>query len=144
MSGKNAAAGLLTLRLIIGWLFLWHGLGKVIGAPFPGEGFDWFAENLSAYLPALGAPVVEAMAAGAVLIEVGGGLLLILGWQTGLACSLLLIQIVAAIAKVRFDFGLFGPVGWEQELMLGAALLCLLFGGPGAFSLDGRRQAAAP
>lgn len=141
MSGKNAAAGLLVLRLIIGWLFLWHGLGKLVGPPFPGEGFNWFAENLSAFAPSLGMMGSEVAAAGAVIVEVGGGLLLILGWQTTLACSLLLVEIVAAIAKVRFDFGLFGPVGWEQELMLGAALLCLLFGGPGAFALDTRRTA---
>jgi putative oxidoreductase len=138
--GRNAAAGLLALRLIIGWLFLWHGLGKLVGPPFPGEGFDWFSENLSFLVPSLGVLGAEAAAGLAVALEAGGGILLILGWQTALVTSALLIEVVAAIAVVRFELGLFGPAGWEQELMLAAALLCLLFGGPGAASLDLRRR----
>lgn len=38
MTGRNAGAGLLVLRLIIGWVFLWHGLGKLVGPPLPGGG----------------------------------------------------------------------------------------------------------
>src|SRR5207249_1381594 len=38
MKGNNPALGLFILRVVVGVVFLMHGLGKVIGPPFPGPG----------------------------------------------------------------------------------------------------------
>lgn len=142
MHGRNAAAGLLVLRLITGWIFLWHGLGKLIGPPFPGGGMDGFAQFLSGLFAPLGPSANELLAWLVMVVEAGGGLLLILGWQTAIAASLIIINMLVAIAKVHFDAGIFGRGGWEKNLILVAALLCLLLAGPGAVSLDGRRRPA--
>src|SRR2546425_9483146 len=38
MKGNNPALGLFILRVVVGVVFLMHGLGKLIGPPFPGPG----------------------------------------------------------------------------------------------------------
>lgn len=52
MNGRNGAAALLVLRLLIGWLFVWHGLGKLVGPPFAGVGLAPFSAILSLYVRA--------------------------------------------------------------------------------------------
>ena len=142
MTGRNASAGLLVLRLIIGWVFLWHGLGKLVGPPFPGDGVSTFADSLMHYFPSFSDPVLMAMAGAVGLLQTASGALLILGWQTSIVSSLLILQVLVSIARVRFDFGLFGVIGWEKDLIECGVLLCLLLGGPGLASLDGRRRSA--
>lgn len=138
MNGRNAGAALLVLRLLIGWLFLWHGLGKILGPPFAGVGLDAFSAIVSLHVGSLPDALVIALAAGVGLVEVAGGALLILGWQTGMAASVLLLAQVANIALIRFDYGPFGPMGWENVLVVMGTLFTLLLGGPGAFAVDGR------
>jgi putative oxidoreductase len=144
MSGRNAAAGLLVLRLVVGWVFLWHGLGKLVGQPFPGFGLDGVSELISTLMPSLRGLPAEGLALGVALVETLGGLALLVGWQTAIFSSLLILDMLAQIAKVHFDFGVFPPGGWEPNLVMSAALMCLLLGGPGAASLDGRRQPPHP
>ena len=142
MIGKNAGAGLLALRLVLGWLFLWQGLGKLIGSPFPGEGIDALAESMAYLFPQLGAAGAQVLAFAFMLLQVSGGLMLITGWQTRIATSLLAVQVLVAIAKIRFALGLFHPLGWEVDLVEATTLICLLLGGPGMYSMDGRLRAA--
>lgn len=140
MNGRNGAAALLVLRLLIGWLFLWHGLGKLIGPPFAGVGLDAFSSILSLYLGSLSDALIVALATGIGAVEILGGIMLLLGWQTGLAASVLLLGQVANIALIRFDYGPFGPMGWENTLVVMGTLLALLLGGPGVFALDLRAR----
>lgn len=140
MIGKNPGAGLLALRLVLGWLFLWQGLGKLLGGPFPGEGIDALADSMAFLFPPLGATGGRVLAFTFMLLQVGGGLLLIVGWYTRIAASLLMVQVLVAIARIRFALGLFHPLGWEVDLVEATALLCLLVGGPGMFSMDERRK----
>ncbi|MDO8665662.1 MAG: DoxX family protein [Gemmatimonadales bacterium] len=142
MTGRNPGAGLLILRLVLGWLFLWQGLGKLVGPPFPGEGLTVLGWSMANFFPQLGETGSQALAVALMLLQVGGGLLLIVGWQTAIVTSLLIIQVLAAIAKIRFALGIFHPIGWEKDLVEVAALSCLLLAGPGMFSMDGRRRAA--
>lgn len=142
MSGRNPGAGLLVLRLVLGWLFLWQGLGKLVGPPFPGNGLDVLAESMSNLFPMFGTLGGEALAVGMMLLQTLGGLMLIAGFQTAIVTSLLIVQVLVAIARIRFDIGLFHPIGWERDLVEAAALLALLLGGPGVFSLDGRHRPA--
>lgn len=142
MSGRNPGAGLLVLRLVLGWLFLWQGLGKLIGPPFPGDGLDALAESMSRLFPMFGTVGGHAIAIGMMLLQTLGGLMLIAGWQTAIVTSLLIIQLLVAIARIRFDVGLFHEIGWEKDLIEATALLALLLGGPGVFSLDGRSRPA--
>jgi putative oxidoreductase len=141
MFRRNAAAGLLVLRLVLGWLFLWRGLGKLIGPPFPGEGLDVLAGSMAFVFPMLGATAAKLLAFVFMLLQVGGGLMLIAGWQTAIVAPLLILQLLVAIARIRFALGIFHPLGWEVDLVEATALLVLLLGGPGMFSMDDRRKA---
>jgi putative oxidoreductase len=136
MNGRNGGAALLALRLLVGWLFLWHGLGKLVGPPFAGVGLDAFSGILSLHFGSLSDALIIALATGIGVMEIAGGFMLLLGWQTGLAASVLLLGEVANIALIRFDYGPFGPMGWEDILVVMVALLALVLGGPGAFALD--------
>jgi putative oxidoreductase len=135
---RSTDSGLLTLRLILGWIFLWHGLGKLIGPPFPGGGI----EGIHAVLAGTGFPIPLVLSWVVVLAETLGGLLLIVGWWTELAAGVLIFEMVVAIASVHFRHGIFGQGGWELNLALCAGLLCLALAGPGAYSLTRRQKTA--
>lgn len=136
MTGRNGAAALLVLRLMIGGLFLWHGLGKFFGPPFAGVGLDAFSAILSLHLGSMSDATIIALASGTAAVETIGGLMLVLGWHAGTAASLLLLGQVANVAVIRFDYGLFGPLGWEDQLVTMGALFALMLGGPGAAALQ--------
>src|SRR5258708_39512155 len=79
-------------RILVGLVFLVAGVRKVMG----------FAGAV-AYLTKLGFPAPEVMAVIAIIIEIGGSLLLIVGWRTRWAAWLLaLFRGVAAFAAHRF------------------------------------------
>src|SRR2546425_9867926 len=79
-------------RILIGLIFLVAGVRKVMG----------FAGAV-AYLGKLGFPAPEVMAVIAIIIEIGGSILLIVGWRTRWAAWLLvLFVVVAAFAAHRF------------------------------------------
>lgn len=136
MSGRNGNAALLVLRLMVGWLFLWHGLGKFFGPPFAGVGFDAYSAILSVHLGSMSDSTIIALAAGTATVETAGGLLLLLGWHTGTAASILMLQQIANVAVLKFDNGVFGPLGWEDQLVTMAALFAMMLGGPGAAAMD--------
>src|SRR5258708_29173486 len=78
-------------RILIGLIFLVAGIRKVMG----------FAGAV-AYLTKLGFPAPEVMAVIAIIIEIGGSVLLILGWRTRWAAWLLVVFVgVAAFPAHR-------------------------------------------
>lgn len=135
----------LPLRLAIGGGFIYHGLPKILSV----EGHQQFAGMLGG----LGVPAAGAMAWVVGISEVLGGLLLILGLFTRWATIPLIATMIVAILLVHLPNGfaagnvtglgpagpLFGPPGYEPNLMYLAGLLALLIGGAGAFSLDQAR-----
>jgi len=79
-------------RCLIAALFLVAGTRKVLA--FAGS---------AAYFTKLGFPAPEAMTALAIAIEIGGSLMLILGWKTRWAALLLAIfTVVATLMAHRF------------------------------------------
>jgi putative oxidoreductase len=71
------------------------------------------------------------------LIELFGGVALIVGLFTRLAAFALACDKLGAILLVHAAGGFFLPRGLEFVLMLFSAALALLFAGPGALSIDG-------
>jgi putative oxidoreductase len=65
-------------RALVGALFLVAGLGKVAG--FSG---------VAGYMASVGIPFASLLLVGTIALEVGGGLLMILGWQARWAALLL-------------------------------------------------------
>jgi putative oxidoreductase len=111
----------LTLRTIIGALFVGHGTQKLFGW-FGGGGVDSTAqmfENIG-----LRPGKRHAIAAGAA--EAGGGALLATGLANPVAASVLTATMLTAIRRVHFKNGPWATNGgYEYNLVLIAAVLAL-------------------
>ena len=120
-------------RLFIGVCFVIHGLGK-LGVVGTGN-MDGFV----AWLKDLGVPHAALQARMAMLSEIGGGTLLVLGLYTRPACLLLMFTMAVAGRIGHRGAGYLitnDPPGAEYTINLAAICFVLLLFGPGAFSLD--------
>lgn len=120
--------GPLVLRLIIGGLFLWHGIDKFRA------GIDMVESMFNMWgvpAPALAAPAVA-------IIEIVGGIALIIGAGTRAAAMMLSVIMLGALIFVKVDVGLIpmDAAGAEVDLAYLAGLLALVAIGPGPLSVD--------
>jgi putative oxidoreductase len=130
------------LRMAVGAVFVAHGAQKLFGV-WGGAGL----RGTAPFLEQLGFGPGYPWAMLVALVELGGGVLLILGALTLAASFALLVEMAVATWKVHLANGFFlnwaltpgRGHGYEFNLVLIAALLCLILSGPGAFSIDGRR-----
>ena len=131
------------LRWCVAAVFLVHGAQKLFGL-LGGPGISGTAKTLASF----GLPYSTPLAVLLGLAEFGGGVLLVLGSATFWVSLALLVDLGFTVWKVHYPHGftLAGPLtpghGHEGEfhLVLIGALVCLLLGGPGAWSLDERRS----
>ena len=132
------AFGPAVLRLAVATVFIAHGAQKLFGI-WGGSGLP----GTAGFFTQLGLEPAYPLAVMAGIVEFGGGLLLLLGAYTLVAGALLTVQMLVAIWTVHLSNGFFLPNGYEFNLTLIAALVCLMLTGPGAFSVDGRRASHA-
>lgn len=124
--GARPGAGLAALRVALGAVFVVHGAMKVFGGMAGTAGF--FAS--------IGIPAPALMAWAVGLIELVGGVLLVLGLFTVPAAALLTVVMLGAVATVHWQNGfLASNGGWEFNFVLIGGLLALLLEGPGAWTL---------
>jgi len=137
---------LLPLRLIVGFGFIEHGFAKLAKGP------DAFANILQA----MGVPGAHFMAWSTILVEILGGLSVILGVFVTLASLPMAAVLLVAMFTVHLPYGFssikleavtaagaqFGPPGYEVDLLYLACLAALVLGGPGPLTIGGliRRQ----
>jgi uncharacterized membrane protein len=72
--------GPLAGRILIAAIFVFAGLGKVTGF-----------EGTVGYIASKGLPLPQLAAIGAILVELGGGIMLVLGWKTRWAAAALFL-----------------------------------------------------
>jgi putative oxidoreductase len=126
--GEARGWGLTVLRIIVGMVFLVHGIQKVF--VFGVSGFAGNLEGMGAPLPLFFSTVVT-------LVELLGGAALILGLFTRLVVIPLAIDMLVAILTVHLPNGFFtSSNGYEFPLVLLAACVALMLGGSGEASLD--------
>lgn len=127
---------LLLARIGLGVVLLTHGLDKL------DQGFGTTADGFAA----MGIPAPEAAAAYALVAEIGGGALLVVGLLTPLAGLLVVGQMAGAFWFVhRGTEVLSSAGGWELVGVIGFLALVLAATGAGRISLDaliGRRTTA--
>jgi putative oxidoreductase len=124
--------GLAVLRVIVGTLFMGHGLQKLKGW-FGGHGL----EGTGSFFESLGLRPGKAHAAASGTAETLGGALLLSGFLTPLGASLISGSMITAIRKVHAKNGVWVSAGgFEHNLVLLAAVLAITDLGPGEFSLD--------
>jgi len=114
---------LLVLRLVLGFIFIWHGYPKLT---HPNAMHGMFLQH--------GLPGYFVSVAG--VLEVFGGGLLILGFLTPIAAMLLAIEMAVAIWKVHSAGGYLAVHNYEFPLVLAAACFALATVGAGRASAD--------
>ena len=132
---------LIPVRLIVGFGFLEHGFAKLTRGP------DAFANILQA----MGVPGPHFMAWATILVEILGGLAVILGAFVTLASLPMAAVLLVAMFTVHLPYGFssiklqavtaagaqFGPPGYEVDLLYLACLATLVLGGSGPLAIDG-------
>jgi putative oxidoreductase len=128
-------SAMLVGRILLSLVFLVAGYRKLMGVAAS-----------AGYFAKLGFPMPDVMVWVAIAIELGGGILLVLGWKARWAAWLLaLFTLIAAFAAHRF---------WEvdpaqyanqmnhflKNLAIVGGMLFVAAVGPGALSVDGRRR----
>ena len=124
--------GLLLLRLVLGLLMAAHGSQKLFGW-FGGHGLA----AVSGMFESMGFRPGRLLATAASVSEVGGGLLIALGFLGPLGPALVLAVMIVAAISVHWPNGLFAMSnGIEVPLLYAAGATALALTGPGAYSLD--------
>jgi len=128
------------LRLIVGCGFLAHGFAKLSRGP----------DSFGAVLHGLGVPAPHLMAWATILVELLGGLAILLGAFVALASVPMAAVLLVAMFTVHLRYGFssiklvavtpsgpqFGPPGYECVLLYLACLASLVVCGPGPFAVD--------
>jgi len=118
-------------RCLIVILFLWSGYGKIVG-------FQWTV----GYMTSKGLPLVQLLAIASIVVELGGALMILLGWKARLGAAALFLWMI----PVTYVFHNFWAVPADQQLMqqimflknlgiMGALLYVMAFGS-GRYSVD--------
>jgi len=117
-------------------------LGRLlIGLPFAMSGFGKLAAygQTTAMIAAVGLPVPPLAYAVAVLVELGGGLLLVAGYQVRpVAAALALFSIAAAVSFHSNFADQNQMIHFLKNVMMAGGLLQIVAFGAGAISLDNR------
>lgn len=121
-------------RLLMAWMFLPAGIGKITG----------FAGTV-AYSASVGLPMPQVGSAVALVVEIVGGLALILGFGTRWAAlALALFTLVASFFFHNYwalpvDKQMIPSLLFMKNMAIVGGLLTLAAWGAGAWSLDARR-----
>jgi putative oxidoreductase len=145
MDGQRAATlqrwGAVPLRLIVGYGFMAHGVAKIMNGP----------ERFVDILQALGVPAPHIMGWATILVELVGGLAVLIGAFIPLVSIPLGAVLTVAALTVHLPYGFssiklqavtangarFGPPGYETDLLYMACLATLMLIGAGPFAVDG-------
>ena len=117
---------LAAFRVVVGLVFLQHGTEKIFGFPTPADGNQ--------------PPLLSLIGVGG-LIEVIGGVLIILGFLTRPTSFVLCGQMAVAYWFFHAPRGVF-PIqnGGDGAILFCFSFLLLLFFGPGSLSVDAARN----
>ena len=131
---------LLPLRLIVGIGFIAHGMAKWTRGP----------AKFGNLLHVVGVPFPAPTAWLVTLLEVFGGLAILVGAFVVIVSVPLVVSMLVAMFTVQLRYGfssvntigltptgpIFGPPGYEINLLYIAALLALALSAPSVFSID--------
>ncbi|MCJ1688393.1 DoxX family protein [Rathayibacter sp. VKM Ac-2927] len=125
---SSPSVALLVLRLAVGAVFLAHGAQKVFVYGFVGTSGS-FAQ--------MGVPLADIAGPLVGLLELLGGLALLVGVATRFAALALALDMLVATFLVHLPFGIFAADGgYELPLALIGGALALTIAGAGRISVD--------
>lgn len=116
--------GIFLLRIIVGATFIIHGLDK----------FNGGIESTAEFFASVGIPASLTMASVVAIIEIIGGLALLVGLGTRICGAVFSIIMIVAIFTVKIDAGFLG--GFELDLILLAVSILFVLSGSQFLALD--------
>ena len=117
----NLDLALLVLRVALAAVLLYHGVPKLMN----------FGATVGAF-QSMNIPAPSVTAGFAVIAEVIGGILILIGIAVDIAALLVIIEMLGAIALVHWANGFdFTKGGWEHPFTVLCMALALAFAGPG-------------
>jgi putative oxidoreductase len=121
----NLDLALLVLRLALAAVLLYHGLPKIMN----------FGATVGAF-QSMNLPAPSVTAGFAVIAEVIGGILILIGIAVDIAALLVIIEMLGAIALVHWANGFdFTKGGWEHPFTVLSMALALALAGPGRHTI---------
>ncbi len=131
-SNQNLAA--LVGRILVAAIFVLSGLNKM--GDFAGT---------SAMMGSVGLPMAESLLVATILIEVVGGLMIIIGWQTRYAAAALFLFMIPVTAVFHNPWAVADGAAAQQQMIhflknlaIAGGLLNLMAFGAGAYSVESR------
>jgi putative oxidoreductase len=124
---KKIEVSTFILRLVLGVTFFVHGLVKFQGG----------IENIVGWFDSIGLPGV--LAYGVALLEMVGGLALVVGLGSRIVSGLFVLLMLGAIVTAKLAGGFLGNgqgAGWELDLALLAIALFIAINDSKMFALD--------
>lgn len=129
----------LVARILMALIFLESGASKLTG---------WSAT--AAMMQAQGLSYVPLLLAGAIVVELGGGLMLLFGFKARLAALLLFLYLIPttplfhAFWRADAAQAMLQRIEFLKNLAIMGGLLEMVAYGPGRLSLDQRHEVAPP
>ena len=125
----NTAA--LAGRILIALIFVISGYGKI-------GGFD----GVAGYIGSKGLPMPQVLAALTIALELGGGILLVVGYKVRWVAALFFLWLIPTTVIFHQFWGIDPKLAQQMQIhflknvsIMGGMLLLVAFG-PGAWSLD--------
>ena len=137
MNPTNADLVALFGRILLALIFVVSGIGKITG--FAGT---------AAYMASKGLPMVQVLLPLAIAAELGGGLLLALGWKTRWAALALFLFLIPTTLIFHQFWGIEPKLAQMQQIhflknvAIMGGMLMVIFSGPGAWSVDRKLDSA--
>ncbi len=118
-------------RILVALIFLWSGIGKV--GNFAGT---------AGYMASKGLPLADALLVLTIIVEIGGALMLILGWKAKLAAAVMFLWLIP-VTLMMHNFWAAPPaevmgqqINFMKNVSIMGAMLYILAFGSGSFSVD--------
>ncbi len=125
-------------RLLLSNLFIVAGFKKITG-------FAGTAGYMAAKMPSLDPSLIKFMLVLTIAIELGGGLMMLVGWQARWAATIIFLWMIPVTYLFHAYWGLppdqmqMQFIQFQKNMAIMGALLLIVAQGPGAYSL-GKRQ----
>ena len=127
--------GPLAGRILLASLFVISGIGKISGF-----------EGTVGYIASKGLPLPQLGAIAAIVVELGAGLLIVIGWQARWAATALFLFLIPTTLLFHNFWAYDGSQAQMQQIqfmknlsIMGGMLYIMAFGA-GAFGIDGRKS----
>ena len=123
-------------RILVALIFIISGFGKITGYA-----------GTAGYMASKGMPMVDVLLPLTILVELGGGLLIAIGWNARWAAAVTFLFLIPVTLVFHNPAGL-APDEAQQQMIhllknvsIMGGMLGLFAFGPGGFSLDAKKSA---